>query len=45
MTALRFTESRKPATVSGPILPMDDEDRRFWQLLRQRRPELYEGRR
>jgi len=36
MTAARFTTSHRPMEQRGPIQPMTDEQRRFWQLRRER---------
>lgn len=45
MTALRFKSSdQQPHPYRGPILPMSDEDRTFWKILRERKPHLWGGR-
>lgn len=42
MTALRITQNRRPTDYRAGIQPMSAEDARFWQLLRRRKPEIYE---
>ena len=45
MTARRIITNSKPMQTWGKIEPMHEEDNRFWNLLRQRKPHLYERKR
>lgn len=38
MTALRIFATDKPVSRFEPVKPMSDEDARFWQLRRERKP-------
>lgn len=43
MTAFRIIPNRRPMATELPLLPMSKEDARFWDLLRNRRASIQNG--